>query len=76
MYQDGVVWKSIVTNPYDEVVTQQQGLKTQYLCGLEDLKNREGVHLYIKRCLDFVQRCKNRIIYRMNGQSHNGIVHF
>ncbi len=25
---------------------------------------------------DFVQRCKNRIIYRMNGQFHNGIAHF
>ena len=36
------------TLPDNEILTQQQGLKTQYLCGFADTKNREALHLYIK----------------------------
>lgn len=32
MYQDGVVWKSIVTNPNDEVVRQIKLVKSR-ICG-------------------------------------------
>ena len=36
------------SNPDNEVITEQQGLKTQCLCGFADTKNREALHLYIK----------------------------
>ena len=47
-YKYGELYKSSATNPYNEVLTERQIRKTQWLCGFRDFLNRINLPLYTK----------------------------